>query len=1021
MGDNGNSKKTIGTRKVKVETVTLGGETSGLEPDSLSNSSSTSITRSVTEKMLRTSGLSDKYVFIDEIGRGGMGSVLRVYDSNLRRHVAMKRILASTGERTRLRFIEEAQITGQLEHPHIVPVHEIGKDVNGRFYFTMKLIRGETLHSILEKLREDDESSDRYTLGHLLHAFINVCHAIDFAHSRGVIHRDIKPENIMLGQFGEVQVMDWGLAKAQHVAKEATTEEHVRDAVTVEEHHMDVAVDPEEELKPVDSVRDENVEDGITIDGQILGTLSYMSPEQARGDNDRVDRRSDIYTLGAILYEIITLHTPVQAKTNDEMIRNICRGKILPPSERAPDRSVPKELEAIAMKALARVPELRYQSVYELRKDVELYLSGRSVSAKKDSFFESFTKLILRNKALSLVVAVSLIAIIILGIYTARERTKAKESERNFEELAKETDEATRREWVEVHPEQFDIEQLSQNWDLYTDWSIPPKPVAESEWPRYLSPDSDGMHVRTDKNPLTILYRKPIVGDVKLTYEVTWLGGDEGGFHAILNGNGWHEGYIFQIGGWHNTKTRLLHADSDGQKILDESDFTLTPGTTYVIEASKVGNALHLTINGRLILHAVEDPDDVLAGGPYSHCGFISGNNAESVYRRVTISKLGESIRVDMLDVADRYMLKARYQTARDLYQEVFESFSSSERRQRALTGVERATELLELERSLEDYRQMLSKTWQGIDPKLWIEHKALQLDLRGQDIDTLEPLRGMSLQRLNISRCSRLESIDPLDGMPLMKFDASGTGIKNIAPLRKAPLKHLVLDDSNVNRGWNVLRLLPLEHLSIRGLNIRHLSALKDNNTLRELYISRCGIRDLSPLVGAPLHILEAAHNPISETDVLAVLPLRRLDLSHTRIADLEVMRRMPQLQQLSVAGTAITDLTPLINCDLFALNIADTKVEDLSPVKIQYITDLQIQDTPISDLTPLADMQLQRLRFSPFNIESGMDILRQMQSLEFIGIGDAPVQPADEFWEWWDLQEMAVPEFEEGMEPEE
>ena len=1018
-GSSTSGRETKGTERVKYETVTLGGETSILNADTGilgEDETSTAITKSLTDKMLRTGGLSDKYVFLDEIGRGGMGSVLRVYDTNLRRHVAMKRILSSSSERTRLRFVEEAQITGQLEHPHIVPVHEIGRDSSERLYFTMKLVRGETLHEILDKLREDPDASERYSLGHILHAYINVCHAIDFAHARDVIHRDIKPENIMLGQFGEVQVMDWGLAKARRVDKESITQEHVREAVTVERQVQD---EEENTDKKSQSERKRSIEEGITMDGQILGTLAYMSPEQARGDNDHVDKRSDIYTLGAILYEILTLQVPVEGKSSEDMIRQICRGNIKSPSERTPERTVPKELEAIAMKALARVPELRYQSVYELRLDVERYLSGRSVSAKKDSFVESFSKLIMRNKAVSFVGLVSIASIIMLAVFTARASKQATEKQRETDQLKQTVLEETKRQWVEVHPEQFSLEQLTQHWDLYTDWSVPPVPVSAPNMTRFIGADPDGMHVRTDAKQLTILFREPIVGDVKLSYEATWLGGSEGGFHAILHGNGWHEGYVFQIGGWGNTKTRLVRADSDGQHYLDEADYTLAVNETYRIEAIKVGNELSLLINGELILHAEEKPEDVLAGGPYSHCGFVSGNNAESIYHKVSISKLGESMRVDLLDVADRYMLKAQYQTARDLYQEVFESLTSSERKLRARDGVERANEYLKLEDLLEDYQQKLVHGVKGLDPKLWIERKALQLDMRGEELEDISVLRGMSLQRLNLAGCRKLKSIYPLVRMPLQWLDLSETLVEDLSPLRGAPIKYLNINGTKVKRGWAILSSLQLEELHMGGQELNHVTFLQNNTTLKELTIDNCPIKDLTPLKVKPLNVLSAMNTQVQDLTPIATLPIRHLNIAKTKVPNLEVLRLMPQVQRLNVSHTKISDLSPIVHCDLYMLNIAHTQVSDLRPLQSLYLEELHIQHTLVEDLTPLQEMQLKRIRISPARLNEGIEVLRGMNSLEFIAVDDGPFQSVLEFWEIRDMQERELNELEQDMQP--
>ena len=286
----------------------------------------------------------------EEIARGGMGAILRAEDRDIRRQVAMKVMLDASDEKSVARFLEEAQVTGQLEHPNIVPVHGLGKDSQGRPFFTMKLVKGRSLADVLKALRGEPEKAKEYTLARLLGIFTNVCNAIAFAHSKGVVHRDLKPANIMLGAFGECLVMDWGLAKVG-AAKTRTG-------------RWEGANRPADEKleEMVKSARQETV-GSRTLDGALLGTPHYMAPEQAAGEIQKIDARSDIYALGAILYEILTLKPPVEGRTIHGLLKNVVGGNITPPEQRTPERHIPIELSAVAMKALAREQQSRYQVV----------------------------------------------------------------------------------------------------------------------------------------------------------------------------------------------------------------------------------------------------------------------------------------------------------------------------------------------------------------------------------------------------------------------------------------------------------------------------------------------------------------------------------------------------------------------------------------------------------------------------------------------------------------------------------
>ena len=254
-----------------------------------------------------------------EIARGGMGVIFATKESATRRTVAMKVMYEERDTETAARFIEEAQVTAQLEHPNIVPIYDLGVGEDGQPFYTMKLVLGITLQKVLELIRKRvPETVEKYPLGYLLAIFQKICDALAFAHSKGVIHRDLKPANVMLGKYGEVMVMDWGLAKI--IGKKKVASPATPKAANFENTVM--------------GLRGRHVDGFATMAGSIMGTPQYMSPEQAIGEIDNLDARSDIYTLGIILYELLTLEIPFNGRTPGEILANIESGHYTPATAR---------------------------------------------------------------------------------------------------------------------------------------------------------------------------------------------------------------------------------------------------------------------------------------------------------------------------------------------------------------------------------------------------------------------------------------------------------------------------------------------------------------------------------------------------------------------------------------------------------------------------------------------------------------------------------------------------------------
>ena len=365
------------TRLFPNQTIRLGSVTMHVKrlkfeepPDSISPHSAT------VKRHLPPGFLHDqKYDIGGIIAKGGMGAILDAQEKLLRRKVAMKVMLHSGSQEELVRFIEEAQITGQLEHPNIVPVYELGVDEQEQVFYTMKLVRGITLHEVLHGIEIGaPEAVEKYPLAALLIIFQKICDALAFAHSKGVIHRDLKPPNIMLGEYGEVLVMDWGLARASGRNEAAGTE-------------------PERTL--VRSARQDEGAAMMTVAGMVLGTPQYMPPEQARGETEKFDARTDIYSLGAILYHMLTLEPPISGDDVGQLLQSVADGKVAAQvashgpkrvqSTRAlahiPGGKIPEALATITRKAMAMRQEDRYPTVKELQAAVLAFQAGGAASS----------------------------------------------------------------------------------------------------------------------------------------------------------------------------------------------------------------------------------------------------------------------------------------------------------------------------------------------------------------------------------------------------------------------------------------------------------------------------------------------------------------------------------------------------------------------------------------------------------------------------------------------------------------
>ena len=336
------------------------------EPRAIFPSDETSVPEESVDDMrstgpwLTADGAPVRYRILREHAKGGLGQVYVARDSELHRDVALKEIQEryAADEERRARFVLEAEITGGLEHPGIVPVYGLGVYSDGRPFYAMRFIRGETLRDALRRFhdqRGDPMSPERRVeFQKLLSRFTAVCNAVGYAHSRGVLHRDIKPSNIMLGDYGETLLVDWGVAKVIGRPKDKTT------------LVAEATLHPEAESAI-----------GETMAGSAVGTPEFMSPEAAAGKIESLTFASDIYSLGATLYSILTGSPPFdRSEGTGTVLQRVQRGDFAHP--RQINRLAPTALEAICLKAMALQPRDRYESAQALAADVERWLAGRA-------------------------------------------------------------------------------------------------------------------------------------------------------------------------------------------------------------------------------------------------------------------------------------------------------------------------------------------------------------------------------------------------------------------------------------------------------------------------------------------------------------------------------------------------------------------------------------------------------------------------------------------------------------------
>ncbi|MBE7496560.1 MAG: protein kinase [Verrucomicrobiaceae bacterium] len=994
------------------------------------------------------------YTVGDEIAHGGMGTVLEVEDRELGRKVAMKvmRLEASASEQARARFVREATVLARLEHPNIVPIHELGRDEEGRLYYTMKLVIGRTLQAVINGLNaRDPHYVEHYTLDRLLTVFRKVCDALAFAHSKGVLHRDLKPENIMVGEFGEVLVMDWGLAKILHEEEEGADASHP----VIDLQHSTFLTE-EERLAQ-------------TMAGAVMGTPQYMSPEQALGQLEQLDERSDIYSLGGILYALLTLRPPVEGKTLEEVLQRVRTGEVVAPSQfgaTAPTGKkaakgevlearkikplphiesgrVPAALSSVVMKALTLDKAKRYQSVPEFAADIEKYQSGFATLAEEAGLLTHLRLLVQRHRREFAVGLAAWLLITALGIwFVVHLRAKERETRRQAEIAQQNERKATAafdelRATAPAFAEQARALAAKEQYAdaiAKLDYAIKLRPDAAE----FLVAKGDLLQCQLQLAPAAGIYREalrvqpgharagasaklceellaaPPAADGKLSRESLAK------LHLAMQQQQRPAAELLPVARLLGEEKKLLldywlarlkdlpvSAENPLAKRLtvrEDGRLALDLGGTKVTDLTPLVGAPLAVLN-------LDDSTELTDLSPLAGLALIE----------LSLSGTGVADLTPLRDMHTLEMLDASNTQVADL------GPLSALRLKRLSVMASPVTGLIPLQ-------------------KMPLE----QLNLRGTRVSDLSPLVGTPITTLWVDQ-TPVRDFSPLAQMPLEKCYLSNTEIADLTVLRGRPLKELALHGCAKARHYAVLAeiptletlLLPDTFRSLPDEDLAAIGALRTHPRLRQLqadmegspYYSATQSKDLfwqdwdrletffpalrkagfqlsRPLIKLPdgTYFLNIQNQPLSDLSIIQGAPISKLTVSTCKITDLSPLRGLP-LNYLNAAYNPFTDLSPLHGMPLQELYVSGTKISDLSPLAGMPLKSLFLAYcSNVTDISPLLEIPTLEHLMVPATARN-VELLRKMPNLRTLDFNRMDGKDmftigstVEDFWKRWD-----------------
>jgi len=919
------------------------------------------------------------YTLLRIIGHGGMGAVWEAVDHRLDRHVALKVMTGNASPEAEERFRREAHHSARLRHANIVAVHDFGSD-GGRQYLVMDLLQGDTL---TEALR-----TNRLSYRDKAAILIKICRAVHYAHEQGVIHRDLKPSNIIL------EVSRRGSSSNAGGETQATS--------------IDPAQAPSSPIgEPLvmdfGLAKDTTSDSSLSQSGLAMGTPSYMPPEQAEGRLPEIGPRSDVYSLGAILYEMLTGRPPFTGENVMQVLRAVSHDDPIAPRQISPD--VARDLETICLTCLAKLPARRYASAAALADDLGAWLTGDHIRARPPTWIQRSARLIRRHRSMVTTVAlgVAILAATTIGFMVSLQEKRdaalraegeaiqaedqakaalaASAASHRAEMLSeqKRLDAETRRLALETKADA----DRARIWRLVLSDDFSDPAASMRQWQTLSGeplPIAGGaLHAGPE---FVLTCRTPLAGDIRIDWDCTFTSHDIDDLScfmcAVANqlGNGRIDpgsGYEFKSGAFSNSKNMLIRRSVP---LVVQPIAGLVPDHAYHARAEKIGNHLRYIVDGAVLLD-VTDPTPIDTAGREVFVGLTSWHGNEQ-WRNVRIYALGVPRTADLLEIARAELTSGHAQAAVDLFQEVVDSASDDERRLAASDGLRQAEGL----RNVQGYRQVLGLAYPGrhilvndlgdgtvsvmaaasglTDISAFHGIPVSDLNLHGDAITDCTPLAGMPLTTLDIGDNHHLD-LRTLAGLHLHVLNIDSDGIDSLAPLHGMPLTTL----SCAGNGLASLAGLEGDPLAMLNGGSNHITSLEPlrGMPLQHVWLSDNDLTDLAPLAGSAITFLDLAANHLDSLAPLHGMPLATLRFSQNQVVSLEPLRGMATLRVLTGDENRIADLNPLRGLRLRSVILNDNDLSDLSPLQGMPLTMVLVDGNHIHSIQPLRGCALEWL----------------------------------------------------------
>ena len=874
------------------------------------------------------------------LNKGGMGEVSLANDSACQRKVVIKTLHEKYKKDNIaiLRFIGEAQISSQLEHPNIIPVYDTGINEEGLPYYVMKYVEGMNLSEVVRGLNNNKpEFINRFTLNEILEIIAKICDAMNSAVSKGVLHRDLKPDNIMVGEYGEITIVDWGLAK-------------IIDQKSKIAGKIDEVI---ESLKIESLSTEKNI--NLTMKDTLQGTPSYMAPERIIGEETE---QGEVYAIGAIFYFLLTLNHmyPLEDDMTD-LVKKVYEGNFKKPEDfkklpHMPGGIIPPQLCSVLNKALCRDTESRYKKITDIRSEIDAYKTGYATIAENADFLQKVLLVLRRNKRIFLllmtltVLALFLTSVTILDIKREERKAEqanalAKSSEKTAKvrkqqainkqkELDEKIEELKEKSSILLSNAKDHIKQM--NFDkakLLLESAVKLQPT--SEFHKNLGylhlSEKEYENAIESFSKASKLSSKSLTKEIKLCEDLK---------NAKIN------------------EATLINFFQENKQL----EFTIRLiSSAKVIDTEKLKKAWLMKIAGSMI-------SSYLTIKPTAFKVLKNGN--------IDLRLEGYPLLNDLSPLTGMPLVTLSLINCKQLSLDPLKDCHTLKNLIISKVPLSDVTPLEKLSlQSLHIHETQIK----DISP-LFKNSRPILLNLANSKVSSLAGLNSSRLSQLDISNTS-ISDLSPLANSPLQKLAAEKSQCQDFTPLKTCPLKELNLNDAAVS-DLNFLEDIELESLSIanmtvkslkplnvkklKGINIsntlvRSLEPLKNANSLRKLVIDYCPITSLDDIVNLPLSEFSAKGAIIRDFSPVFTPSLSVLNIENSPADSLDNIQKSLNLQAVSIKNTNIQSLAPLKNClNLRLLDMSKTKITDLTPISGKPLTTFQAANTNDMDLTPLS-----------------------------------------------------------------